>query len=86
MTLSEATEYYLRAHWGTRRARPVVTHFYSPHNGWVAVSDRERLTPELATAYQHRGFVMLKARYRLRSVEVILTNYLGNRSSTSAAR
>ena len=86
MTTEDAASYYIWTHFHARNVRPVVTHYYSPQEGgWVPTDARERLTPALAASYLRQGFVMVRARARLKTVEVILSNYLGKRASRAAS-
>lgn len=81
MTSDDATSYYIRTHFGGRGARPVVLQLYAGADGWVPAPTRERLTAELAQRYLDRGIVMVRARARFRTVEVILSNYLGKKTA-----
>ena len=68
---------YNARHFGKPDASPKVVEFYTTE-GWQPIWDTSlRLSPETCGLIRERGGVMLRVRHRLRTVEVMISRYLG---------
>jgi hypothetical protein len=71
------TESYCAKVFGKPDARPRVIGAYSSFDGWYRLRPRPRLTPDTAAALHESNHTIVIVRWRLRRVEVLLSNYLG---------
>ncbi|MGD8194348.1 hypothetical protein ACEXQB_007615 [Herbiconiux sp. P18] len=68
---------YAHHKFGSDSARPKIVGVYRGVGGWQRPAGPERLTKDSAERLRADGVTMIRVRWRLRTMEIILRKYLG---------